>query len=117
MDSINGWRLAIGSPTPLSGPKILDKACQVTSSAGTKSAVEMRKIRHSVPYVLTSLTLRQSGRSNSPPQHVIPQKRHRYHGVFKKKKIGVVCSDAMTFCHWQVSVPGESVAWDATRTS
>ena len=44
----------------------------------------MLKIPHGVLYALTSLTLKQSGGLNSPPQHVIPQKRHQNHLSYLK---------------------------------
>ncbi len=101
---------AIGSPTPLSSPKILDKTCQVTSLAGTKSAVKNPKICHSVPYSLTSLTLRRSGHSNSPRQHVIPHKRHLHNGA---KKMGWFAHDTVTFCPGEWSTLGVSLALGA----
>jgi hypothetical protein len=48
------------------------------------------------------------------PQHVIPQKRHLYNGVYKQKKIwGWFARDAVTFCQGDVSAPGVSLALGA----
>ena len=106
--------LAIESPTPLKAQKYLTRCAESQARQGLK--VQLKSQQFLIVFHTLSL-LWLSGKVDAQMVYLSTSYPRRGTFIMVYKKIGVVCSDAVTFCQGKWSAPGESVAWDAASIS